>query len=283
MAVRRRRDARASACCRSPSMRSMDAQSSTDSQRLAVARDGRRRGGSCRPSESTARACRPSRSATSARWTSSGGHPTIGSSSLRAQRPDGSVDLFLIRPGRVGRPPAGPPAARAASRPRRGLLRCRMEPVRHAASGTTRSSPTRRPGNGQFRDPSRQSRWLGRHPAPRRRPAGVNQAWAQSSPDGKTILVQRFRLRRPGEVWLALSAGRRSGPAREIGRHHFRRTARASTWAGRPTGARSSCWTTPRRLRLDRPGHRRRDEDRLAARRAFRTGDGIRAVSSTSA
>jgi hypothetical protein len=54
-----------------------------------------------------------------------------------------------------------------------------------------------------------------RFPAP---PDGINQAWASLSPDGTTILVQRFT---PSEIWMALLPADGSGPAREIGRHHL--------------------------------------------------------------
>jgi Tol biopolymer transport system component len=48
---------------------------------------------------------------------------------------------------------------------------------------------------------------------------GINQAWTTLSPDGKTILAQRFALDHP-EAWLVLLPADGSGPGREIGKHH---------------------------------------------------------------
>jgi hypothetical protein len=136
---------------------------------------------------------------------------------LRAMRPDGSVDLFTIRPdgsdvqalGLHGSGLMGPDADFSGAGWNQSGTRIWYNAVER--------DPTT--GDGQFRIHLVHPDGSGdiRLPAP---PDGVNQAWAQSSPDGKTILVQRFRFN-PAEVWLALLPADGSGPAREIGRHHF--------------------------------------------------------------
>jgi len=60
--------------------------------------------------------------------------------------------------------------------------------------------------------------------------AGINQAWTTLSPDGKTILAQRFTFD-PSEGWLALLPADGSGPGREIGRHHANGDTMRQMWS----------------------------------------------------
>ncbi len=60
--------------------------------------------------------------------------------------------------------------------------------------------------------------------------AGINQAWTTLSPDGKTILAQRFTFN-PQEGWLVLIPADGSGPGREIGKHHANGDTMHQIWS----------------------------------------------------
>ena len=60
--------------------------------------------------------------------------------------------------------------------------------------------------------------------------AGINQAWTTLSPDGKTILAQRFTFE-PSEGWLVLLPADGSGPGREIGKHHANGDTMHQIWS----------------------------------------------------
>ncbi|HET9615417.1 MAG TPA: hypothetical protein VFP22_11440 [Candidatus Limnocylindrales bacterium] len=59
---------------------------------------------------------------------------------------------------------------------------------------------------------------------------GINQAWTTLSPDGKTILAQRFTFQ-PSEGWLVLLPADGSGPGREIGTHHVNGDTMRQIWS----------------------------------------------------
>lgn len=59
---------------------------------------------------------------------------------------------------------------------------------------------------------------------------GINQAWTTLSPDGKTILAQRFTFQ-PSEGWLVLLPADGSGPGREIGKHHVNGDVMRQMWS----------------------------------------------------
>lgn len=61
-------------------------------------------------------------------------------------------------------------------------------------------------------------------------PAQVNQAWTTLSPDGKTILAQRFTFD-PAEGWLVLLPADGSGPGREVGKHHVNGDTMRQMWS----------------------------------------------------
>ena len=266
---RRGRDEPASACCRSR-VSDLWMQSSTDSQRLAISAtvDGRRilqivgidgtnlstvPLGDLRPLDF--------------QWRPPDDRELL----LRAMRPDGSVDLFTIRPDGSDLPGRSASTASGLDGPGRGLLGCRMEPVRHAhlvQRGRARPDDRRRP----VPDPSRPPRRFRRHPAAgaaRRRQPGLGAVVAGRQDDPRPAVPLQS-----GEVWLALLPADGSGPAREIGRHHFSADGTSLDMGWSPDGRQIIAVRRPDRLRLHRPDHGRRDEDRLACSTPSPTGVG---------
>ncbi len=136
---------------------------------------------------------------------------------IRAQKPDGSVDLFTVRTDGSELHALGLPSEQIFG-PEYDLSGAgwNQNGDRITYNAVERNPKT---GDGQFRMHLVNPDGSGdvRLPAP---VDGVNQAWARLSPDGTTIMAQRFTFD-PSAVWLVLFPADGSGPAREIGKHHF--------------------------------------------------------------